>query len=67
MQSVAKPPVAAAVMMLNELVAAWAEVAESFACTKKYEVAVALGVPLMTPELESVNPAGRLPEASVHV
>ena len=54
-------------LMLNELVAAWAEVAESFACTKKYEVAVALGVPLMTPELESVNPAGRLPEASVHV
>jgi len=54
-------------LMLNELVAACGEAAESFTCTKKYEVAVALGVPLMSPELESVDPGGRLPEASVHV
>jgi hypothetical protein len=33
----------------------------------KLEVPVAVGAPEITPALEIVNPAGKLPEATVHV
>jgi hypothetical protein len=49
------------------LTAVWGEVAESVAWTVKEKVPLALGVPLMTPELESVRPAGSEPEARLHV
>jgi hypothetical protein len=39
----------------------------SFTATVKVEVPFVVGVPEITPALESVRPAGRLPEGSVHV
>jgi hypothetical protein len=39
----------------------------SAACTVKVELPAAVGVPLMSPALLRFNPAGRAPEASVHV
>jgi hypothetical protein len=39
----------------------------SVTVTAKVAVPLAVGVPEIAPLLESVSPAGRLPEASVHV
>jgi hypothetical protein len=39
----------------------------SFADTAKVEVPLAVGVPEITPALESARPAGSFPEASDHV
>ena len=39
----------------------------SFTPTVKVEVPLPVGVPEITPALESANPAGRLPEAIDHV
>jgi hypothetical protein len=39
----------------------------SVTLTVKLDVPLAVGVPEMTPPLERVSPAGRLPEASDHV
>lgn len=39
----------------------------SFTVTLNVEVPVAVGVPEITPALESARPAGRLPEAMDHV
>jgi hypothetical protein len=39
----------------------------SFTATVNVEVPVAVGVPEITPALDIVNPAGRLPEERVHV
>jgi hypothetical protein len=54
-------------LMLSDCVAACGEVAESFACTLNVKPPDALAVPLMTPELESVNPGGNCPAARVQV
>lgn len=40
---------------------------ESVAVIAKLDVPLAVGVPVITPALESVSPAGRLPEDNAHV
>jgi hypothetical protein len=41
--------------------------AASFAAKVTFEVPEAVGVPVMLPLVESASPAGRLPEAILHV
>ena len=58
---------AAATVRETAWVAVTAGVAESVTRTVKLEVAAAVGVPLMTPAALRFNPAGRVPDATVHV
>jgi hypothetical protein len=53
--------------MLKLAVAVEAEELESVTLTMKFEVPVAVGVPEIVPEAESVRPAGREPELIVQV
>jgi hypothetical protein len=48
-------------------VAACGEDSESLTVTLKEEASAVVGVPLMVPLLERVNPAGKLPEATLQV
>ena len=41
--------------------------APSFTATVNVDVPLAVGVPEITPALDNVSPAGKLPEASDHV
>ena len=47
--------------------AVWAGDPLSFTVTLKLAVPLAVGVPEITPPLDSVNPAGKLPDAIDHV
>ena len=58
---------AAATTMLSDPVADWGDDAESLTVTVKLELPDALGVPLITPAVERVNPAGSEPEAKLQV
>ena len=51
--------------MLSDWVAACGELAESFTWGVKKKLPDAVGVPLITPELESVKPAGNCPETTL--
>jgi hypothetical protein len=48
-------------------VAVWGVVSASLRDTLKEEAQLAVGVPLIVPPLESVNPAGTEPEATLQV
>ena len=48
-------------------VAAWGVASESFAWVVKLELPAAVGVPLITPALESTSPRGSVPEATLQV
>ncbi len=48
-------------------VAACGEDSESLTVTLKEEASAVVGVPLMVPLLERVNPAGKLPDATLQV
>ena len=54
------------VMLICE-VAVTGDDSESATCTVKVEVPAAVGVPAISPAVLRLNPAGRLPETSVHV
>ena len=56
----------AAIVSPSEAVAVCGVEEESVTVTPNDAVAAALGVPLITPAAESVNPAGKLPEVSFH-
>lgn len=58
---------AAAMVRAKLEVAAWGELAESLTVMLNEDVPLADGVPLIAPALESVRPAGREPEAMLHV
>ena len=59
--------VAAATASVKAEVAACGELSESFTVRLKEAVPLAVGVPLMVPEVPSVKPAGKLPEMRVQV
>jgi hypothetical protein len=52
--------------MLSDPVTDWGDAAESLTVTVKLELPDAFGVPLITPAVERVNPAGNEPEAKLH-
>jgi hypothetical protein len=58
---------AATAMPSGPLVAVWTGLDASVALIVNEELQLAVGVPLMTPAVESVSPAGREPEARLHV
>lgn len=47
--------------------AVWTGDPLSLTVAVKFDVPLAVGFPEMTPEAESVSPAGRLPEVTAHV
>jgi hypothetical protein len=53
--------------MLSDPLADWGDDAESVAFTVKLKLPEAVGVPLITPAVERVNPAGSEPEAKLQV
>lgn len=61
-----EPVAAAAMVRLRAEVTAWGEDSESRSVTLKEEEPLASGVPLMTPLVERVSPAGREPDAKLH-
>jgi hypothetical protein len=62
-----KGTTAAATAMLSDPVTDWGDAAESLTVTAKLELPDAFGVPLITPAVERVNPAGNEPEAKLHL
>lgn len=48
-------------------VAVWGEVSESLTVTLNEDIPLAVGVPLIVPLGERVNPAGKEPEERLHV
>jgi hypothetical protein len=52
---------------VKDAVAVAGVVCESLTCTVKVEGPWVVGVPEMNPEVERVNPAGKLPEAMLQV
>ena len=59
--------VEAAMVSFRAAVTLLAVLSESLTVTLKEEVPLAEGVPLMAPLVESANPAGKVPEARLHV
>ena len=56
-----------AMVIAREDVAVCGVVSESLTVTLKEDVPLAVGVPLIAPLVDSVNPAGKAPEAKLHV
>jgi hypothetical protein len=57
----------AAIVSVRVAVAVWGVVSASLTDTLKVGAQLAVGVPLIIPLLESVNPAGTEPEATLQV